>query len=136
MLFMHLTSGASASLLCDMECPPPGFPNAAFHSWVIGEEGIIDLDAYGELRVGTRGTWDVVFRQAPIDWQKDGKFSPVRMQSYRDQDQEFINSILEHRPPGITGIDGEKAVEVALGAYASSECGHSLEIPLRGEEQA
>jgi predicted dehydrogenase len=130
MLYLQLTNGQSASLLCDMECPPPGFPHAAFHSWIIGEEGIIDLDAYGELRVGINGRWEVVFRQAPIDWQKEGKFSPARMQSYRDQDQEFINSILEHRQPSITGADGEKAVEVAVGAYESSQRQHSLTLPL------
>jgi predicted dehydrogenase len=70
-----------------------------------------------------------VFRQAAIDWQKEGKYSPVRMQSYRDQDQEFINSILEHRRPAITGVDGEKAVEVALAAYESSLRKRSLELP-------
>jgi predicted dehydrogenase len=73
----------------------------------------------------------VVFRQAPIDWQKEGKFSPVRMQSYRDQDQEFINSILERRQPHITGTDGEKAVEVALAAYESSRRQRSLALPLK-----
>jgi len=130
MLLLQLTNGQSASLLCDMECPAPGFPNSAFHAWIIGENGIIDLDAYGELRVGINGKWEVVFRQPPIDWQKEGKFSPVRMQSYRDQDQEFINSILEHRQPQITGVDGEKAVEVALAAYESSRRKRSLELPL------
>lgn len=130
MLSMELTNGQSASLLCDMECPPPGYPNSAFHSWIIGDNAIIDLDAYGELKVAINGKWEVVFRQAPIDWQKEGKFSPVRMQSYRDQDQEFIDSILEHRQPHITGIDGERAVEVALAAYESSLCHRSIALPL------
>jgi len=129
MLFMELTNDQAGSLLCDMECPSPGFPNSAFHSWIIGEEGIIDLDAYGELRVANGGKWEVVFRQAPIDWQKEGKFSPVRMQSYRDQDQEFINSVLEHRQPQIAGVDGERAVEVALAAYESSSCQRSIALP-------
>jgi predicted dehydrogenase len=70
-----------------------------------------------------------VFRQAPIDWQKEGKFAPVRMESYRDQDQEFIDSILEHRQPHVTGLDGEKAVEVALAAYESSRCRRSVALP-------
>jgi UDP-N-acetyl-2-amino-2-deoxyglucuronate dehydrogenase len=130
MLLMGLTNGQSASLLCDMECPPPGLPGSAFHSWIIGEEGIIDLDAYGELRVAINGKWEIVFRQTPIDWQKEGKFSPVRMQSYRDQDQEFIDSIFEHRQPHIAGVDGERAVEVALASYESSRCQRSIALPL------
>ena len=130
MLFLQLTNGQSASLLCDMECPLPGFPNSAFHSWIIGEKGIIDLDAYGELKVGCKGKWEVVFRQTLIDWQREGKFSPVRMQSYQDQDQEFINSIVERCQPGITGTDGEKAAEVALAAYESSLVRQSVTLPL------
>lgn len=130
MLSMELTNGQYASLLCDMECPPPGYPNSAFHSWIIGDNALIDLDAYGELKVAIDGKWEVVFRQAPVDWQKEGKFSPVRMQSYRDQDQEFIDSILEHRQPHITGIDGERAVEVVLAAYESSLCHRSVALPL------
>ncbi len=129
-LFLRLTSGASASLLCDMECPPPGLPHSAFHSLVIGEEGIIDLDAYGELRVGRNGRWEVVFRQAAIDWERAGKFAPVRMQSYQDQDQEFINSVVERREPAVTAADGERAVEVALAAYRSSERGETVILPL------
>jgi UDP-N-acetylglucosamine 3-dehydrogenase len=129
MIFLQLTGGQSASLLCDMECPAPGFPNSGFHSWVIGEKGIIDLDAYGELKAGINGKWEVVFTQAPIDWVKDGKFSPTRMQSFADQDREFVHSILEQRPPSVTGTDGERAVEVALAAYVSSRERHSVELP-------
>lgn len=130
MLFLRLTHDQSASLLCDMECPAPGFPNSGFHSWIIGDRGIIDLDAYGELRVGINGTCEQVFRQAPIDWQKEGKFAPARMQSYQDQNQEFIDSILEQRQPAVTGLDGEKAVEVALAAYESSQLQRSVTLPL------
>lgn len=129
-LFLRLRSGQSASLLCEMECPAPGFPNSAFHSWVIGEEGIIDLDAYGELRLGKNAKWEVAFRQAPIDWQKEGKFAAARMQSYQDQDQEFINSIVDRRQPAITGTDGEKAVEAAVAAFESSQLQRSVALPL------
>jgi predicted dehydrogenase len=127
---MRLHNNQSASLLCELQCPAPGFPSSGFHSWVIGEKGIIDLDAYGELKVSTQGRWEVVFRQAPIDWQKEGKFAPARMQSYKDQNQEFIDSILEHRQPAETGLDGEKAVEVALAAYDSSQLQRSVDLPL------
>jgi predicted dehydrogenase len=132
MLFLRLTHNQSASLLCDMECPSPGFPNAGFHSWIIGEKGIIDLDAYGEVRIGMNGVWEQVFRQAPIDWQKEGKFAPARMQSYRDQNQEFLDSIHEGRQPAVTGHDGEKAVEVALAAYESSRLQRSVTLPVTG----
>lgn len=120
MVLMGLEEDVSASLLCEMDCPLPGFPKSGFHSWIIGTKGIIDLDAYGDLKVGLDGKWQTVFVQEAIDWVKEGKFSPVRMQSFADQDQEFINAILGNRPPAITGMDGEKAVEVAVAAYRAS----------------
>ncbi|RME00189.1 MAG: gfo/Idh/MocA family oxidoreductase [Calditrichaeota bacterium] len=120
MAVMGLENNISASLLCDMECPSPGYPNSAFKAWVIGSEGILDIDAYGELKLGIDGKWERLFVQEPIDWVKEGKFSPVRMQSFGDQDQEFINAILQNRLPAISGLDGEKAVEVALAVYQSS----------------
>jgi predicted dehydrogenase len=76
--------------------------------------------------------WEQVFRQAPIDWQKEGKFAPARMQSYRDQNQEFLDSIHEGRQPAVTGHDGEKAVEVALAAYESSRLQRSVTLPVTG----
>ncbi len=128
-IFMGLDDKTSASLLCEMNCPSPGFSHSGFHSWIIGTEGIIDLDAYGEVRLGRDNKWETLFVQEPIDWIKDGKFSPVRMQSFADQDQEFIRAILEDRQPDITGKDGQKAVEVALAAYRAAN--NSITVHLK-----
>lgn len=53
--------------------------------------------------------------------------------------QEFIDAVQEKREPLVTGLDGLKAVEVALAAYKSKEIGlllrcnrsfHTIQIPL------
>lgn len=41
----------------------------------------------------------------------------------RKELREFVASILEHRPPAITGADGRAAVALALAAYRSLEMG-------------
>ena len=40
---------------------------------IIGDEGLLDVDAYGELRIAQGGEWKTVASQAPIDWQGKGK---------------------------------------------------------------
>jgi predicted dehydrogenase len=128
-VFMGLTENISATLLCENECPPPGIPTRGFHAYVIGEKGVLSIDAYGELQILQNGKWEVVAKQPPIDWVKEGRFNPTRLEAYTKQCQEFVNSIVEKRPPAVTGIDGEKAVEVALAAYRSAELKQSVRLP-------
>ena len=96
-----------------------------------GETGNLDLDAYGELRLGRGGDWKVVAEQEPIDWKGQGMLSPVRMKAYQAQHQEFIDSILEDRTPSVTGEDGRAAVEVAQAAYRSAAEGRTIQLGAR-----
>jgi predicted dehydrogenase len=121
MLLMELDDGATASLWASFQVPKPGFPRAQFTAWIVGERGLIDLDAYGELRVSTDGKpWELVETQAPIDWAGKGKLDPVRIQSYRNHMEDFLGSIREKKPPCASGVDGRQSVAVALAAYESS----------------
>jgi predicted dehydrogenase len=112
----------------------PGFPRSGSGAWIAGESGNLDLDAYGELRLGKEGQWSVAAVQEAIDWKGQGMLSPVRMKAYQMQHQEFINSIVEDRPPSVTGEDGRAAVEVAQAAYRSAAEGRTVQ--LRGAEAA
>lgn len=49
---------------------------------------------------------------------------------YRDEDQSFITSILEGRPPIVTAEDGYKAVELVEAAYRSARTGAAVKLPL------
>jgi predicted dehydrogenase len=88
---------------------------------VIGTAGILDLDAYGKLRLGRNGDWETIVEQAPIDFKGKGMLDPVRLQAYAAQGTEFLNSIREQRRPSVTGEDGRAAVQAALAAYQSSD---------------
>lgn len=44
--------------------------------------------------------------------------------------REFVESIVEQRPPAITGEDGRAAVELALAAYRAMETGSVIKLPL------
>ena len=128
MALLSLTNGAMATVWASWDIATPAFPRSASSALIAGETGNIDLDAYGELRFGTDSAWKVVARQDPIDWAGDGALSRIRMKSYQMQDQEFVDSILEHRTPSVTGEDGRAAVEVAVAAYRSAAEGRTIQL--------
>ncbi|NLX21786.1 MAG: Gfo/Idh/MocA family oxidoreductase [Phycisphaerae bacterium] len=129
MVLMSLTDGATAHLWESFQVPKPSFPRAQFGTWIIGERGLIDLDAYGELRVAMDGQWKVEATQAPIDWAGKGFLDPVRLESYTLQCQDFIDAIADRRPPAVTGWDGRQAVAAALACYESSRTGKEIVLP-------
>jgi predicted dehydrogenase len=121
MAVFGLSGGIMATLWVSWAIPSPGFPQSGFSARIVGEEGLLDLDAYGTLRLGRDGEWTVVAEQAPIDFKGKGMLDPVRLESYAAQGREFIASIREDRQPSVTGEDGRAAVRIALAAYQSSE---------------
>ena len=127
MVLITFASGAIGELWMTWECPKPAFPQSEFRAQIMGEDGLLDIDAYGKLQLGTSAGWETVFEQPPIDY-RGNKLDPVRMQTYADQDQEFVNSIAEGRPPAVTGEDGRAAVQMALAAYRSSELGETVHL--------
>jgi predicted dehydrogenase len=89
------------------------------------------VDGYGLTKLGTGTGWEVIYEQPAFDFRAD-PFSPIRMESYSLQDQEFVNSIVEGRSPEVTGEDGRAAVEIAVAVYRASELGQAIHLPLRG----
>jgi len=120
--------GTMGTFWCEWECPPPGFPRSASAARIMGERGLLDLDAYGQLRLGNAAGWTVVCEQALIDWRGQGSLDPVRMAAYQAQGQEFVDSIREGRPPSVTGRDGRACVRMALAAYKSSQTGQPVAL--------
>ncbi len=117
----QFANGTMANLWTGVGLPQPGFENASFRSYVVGTEGLMDVDGYGALRVcPIGGTWETLFTQEPVDWRGDGAFQLARMASFNSQNQEFIDSILENRKPAITGVDGIASVKMALGLYQAA----------------
>ncbi|MFL5734799.1 MAG: Gfo/Idh/MocA family oxidoreductase [Chloroflexia bacterium] len=45
-------------------------------------------------------------------------------------------AIREDRPPGVSGLDGYRALEVALGAYESARSGQPVQVPVSSRQSA
>lgn len=86
---------------------------------IIGEKGIVYVDAFSEAinvyddREG-RHYWR--------DWGSNADLNLIK---------NFIDMILYKKAPFITGYDGLKAMEVALGAYESSVKKKAINLPLK-----
>jgi predicted dehydrogenase len=128
MALLGLTNGGMASIWASWEIALPVFPGSESSGWYAGERGNLDLDAYGELRVGREDGWRVAAVQPPIDWAGAGALSPVRLESYGRQCQEFVNAIVEGREPCVTGRDGRAAIEIAVAAYRSGAEGCTITL--------
>lgn len=131
MALLSLSSGAMATIWESWDVVAPAFPRSASGAWIAGDVANLDLDAYGQLRLGRGGEWKTVAEQEPIDWKGQGMLSPVRMKAYQAQHQEFVNSILDDRTPSVTGEDGRAAVEVAAAAYRSAAEGRVIHLGAR-----
>lgn len=131
MALLSLASGGMATVWESWDIPSPGFPHTASGARIVGDKGILELDAYGQLRLGREAKWTVIAEQPPIDWAGEGMLANVRMKAYQAQHQEFVNSILEDRSPSVTGDDGRAAVAVAEAAYESARQGRTVQVSSR-----
>lgn len=120
MTIINFSKGTMASIWVTFESSLPLFPKSTFQSRIIGENGMMDIDSYGQLKLGINNEWKIIIEQETFDFQKE-PLSPVRLNSFISQDQEFINSVLDNREPAVTANDGRAAVEIVLAAYESQQ---------------
>ena len=117
LLILTFANGVFATIDCSWSKPPyyPTWGGLTFE--LISERGAIQVDAFRQnLTVYThqqqRPTW--------MHWGSDANGAMIA---------DFVSAIREDRPSRVTGVDGLRAVEVALAAYKSAETGQLLRLP-------
>ncbi|HVA90843.1 MAG TPA: Gfo/Idh/MocA family oxidoreductase [Chloroflexota bacterium] len=97
---------------------PPSYPIwGDITMEVAGTHGIINLDAFNQKvmhfpRHNEHARW--------LPWGNDADQAMV---------EDFVSAVRESRPPAATGRDGERALAVALAAYASARAGQLVAVP-------
>jgi predicted dehydrogenase len=125
---VEFQNGATGQLWVCLESPGVTFPESQFHSQVVGEKGLLDLDGYTHLDLAVGGSWQRIWEQPDFDLMDP--MDPVRLESYSAQNQAFIDAILEGRPPPVSGEDGRAAVELCQASLLSARSGQAVELPL------
>lgn len=126
---LRFASGAMAQLNICFELPNAEFPEHGTRFMVVGEQGLLEMDQYSNVRLGRDRRWEVIWEQPPFDFRNDPN-SPVRMAAHAAMVQEFIDSLREGRPPAVSGEDGRAAVELCEACVRSARSGQPVRLPL------
>jgi len=125
---VEMRNGVIAQLLVSMELPEPGLGSQS--QWTfIGSHGIIESDSYGKVRLGKGTEWEEVFEMPSFALNAD-VYSPVRLEAFAAQVEEFVDAIAAGGGPGMAGEDGRAAVEVVEAAIRSAETDAAVRLPL------
>ena len=117
-------NGTIMSLWASSACPPPGFPGLTFRAQIMGEAGMIDMDAYDKLQIASDGTWRTVAEQLPVNTEHAATaFGFPRMHAYVDQLAAYTDAVLSGIPPPVSGADGRAGVAAALALLEASRTG-------------
>lgn len=125
---VEFENGAIGNLWASMELPGIVFPHSQFRSQLVGSQGLLDLEGYNYVDLGTAEGWRRVWEQPPFD--PYNPLDPVRLVSFTNQIQAFIDCIVEKRPPDVPGSDGRAAVELCQAVLISARTGQPVELPL------
>ena len=124
MMMINFQNGGCAHFWYSEALPPPGWKGFSCSAQLVGEEGLMDVNPYGQVRVARAGSgeWETVYDHSTID--------DPRQKAFSGEDRDFIKCIVEDTTPAVTGEDGRAAVEICLAAYRSSEIGTAVKLPL------
>jgi predicted dehydrogenase len=129
MTLLRFADGTMSTFWSSSVVPSPGFEGEAFRFRIMGDDGVIDLDPFGQLRLGRNGTTEIVHEQPTVGHDdSNAAFRMNRMQAYCDQMQAFANSI-QGTPGGEgTTTDGRAGVASVLAMLESSRTGQTVQI--------
>jgi UDP-N-acetyl-2-amino-2-deoxyglucuronate dehydrogenase len=129
MAVLTFTDGTVMAHWASSATPPPGFPGLTFRAQLMGERGLLDMDAYGALKIATDGQWRTVAEQPPVNpEQASSAFGFPRMRAFVEQLDVYTRAVLADEPPPITGEDGRIGVRIALACIESSREGKLVRL--------
>jgi predicted dehydrogenase len=122
-------NGTIMALWASSACPPPSFPGLTFRAQIMGEQGMIDMDAYDKLQLANNGQWRTLAEQPPVNTEKAATaFGFPRMHAYIDQLAAYTNAVLSNTTPPVSGEDGRAGVAAALALLESSRTGQMVRL--------
>ncbi len=123
--------GIMAHMMITAELPAPSLPSSEVRFQVFGRDAMLDLENFEFLDVGKGDKWERIYTPERFDYLKEPK-SPIRLYPHIGVIQEFVDSILEQRPPKIGATEGRAAVEICEACLISARTGAAVTLPLAG----
>lgn len=123
----RFASGAMAQIWMSYDIPEPGL-GGGLQIEVVGSSGIIQADAFSEIRLGNADGWSVEFTMPDFD--PTDATDPVRLGAYKMQVQDLVDAIDEGRPPMVDGPNGTETIAMIDAAELSASTGNGIPIVL------
>ena len=125
-------NGALLSLYSTNVMADPGFPGESFRLRIMGTEGLMDLDPFGDLKLAAEGTWRTVSTQPVARFvAADVPLSPARLRAYERQLRAFRAAIEGKLSRIGSGPDGRAGVEAVTAILEASRTGTVIRLPDR-----
>lgn len=130
MVHYTLEGGAMVQVWLTYELPEPSL-GSAMQMLIAGSLGIIELDSYGSVRLGTPGAgWETVFEQPAFDPLDPD--DPIRLQAYASQMRDLLRAMVDGRDPAVSGRQGALTTSMLEAAERSAATGQAVRLPLEG----
>lgn len=117
--------GAMAQLWMSYDIPAPGL-GSGLQLQLVGADGIIELDAYGEVRLGRGDGWQVAFTQPAFD-----PLDPVsapRLAAYAGELTDLLRAAAGDGRPLVDGTEGLRTTAMLEAAERSAREGRAVPI--------
>lgn len=125
-----LADGTMVQIWLTYELPEPSL-GSAMQLLITGSDGIIDMDSYGAVRLGTAGGWETIFEQTPFD-----PLDPddaVRLQAYASQLRDLMTAIETGRDPFVSGRQGALTTSWLEAAEVSAATGQAVRLSIAND---
>jgi predicted dehydrogenase len=124
----ELASGALAQLWMSYEIPVDGIQQLGRYL-IIGSKGVLDFDAYGDVRIdrGDGGGWVTEWETPPFQYLTD-PFTVNRVQGFADQLEDFAEAIRDDREPSVPANEARMAIAMVEAAERSGASGEVVRL--------
>jgi predicted dehydrogenase len=123
-----MANGVRVQILMSLQLPTPGLGSQS--QWtLIGTDGIVECDSYGKVRLGRGNGWEDIYEMPSFALDAD-TISPIRLEAFAAQTQDFADAIRHGRPPIVGGAEGRAAIEMVEAVLRSSQTLTAVPLPL------
>lgn len=122
----QFANGVMAQVWMTYEVPRPGLGSALQYQ-ITGSDGLIELDAYGEVRLGRDDEWTTAYVQPPFD--ALNPVDPLRLEAYRRELDDLLEAIRNDSPPLVSGADAVLTQLMLDAVSESARTGAPVRIP-------
>jgi predicted dehydrogenase len=119
-------NGAMAQVWITYELPAPGL-GSMMQYLITGSKGMIRLDSYDAVEVGSGDGWRVAFRQPPFD--PNNANDPIRLRAYADELRDVVGAIQSGGKPLVSGTWARDTMAMLDAVQLSAQQGDAVPLP-------